>query len=220
MRLLAGVLIMIFGASCNTSPGASGDLPVPKDDIPLAQQTEQRKAVLASGCFWCTEAVYEQVPGVIDAVSGYAGDTKENADYEVVSSGRTNHAEAVEVTYDASKVTFGELLRVFFATHDPTTLNRQGPDQGRQYRSAIFFASEAEKRVAQNYIEQLKQAGAFKDPIVTTLEPLTEFFVAEDYHQDYARENPMQPYIQRYALPKAAKAKEKFGRPTTRPTTK
>ena len=224
MRFLAGVLVMVIGASCSSGAGgdSAGDVPLPKDDIPLAAEFQKRTAVFAGGCFWCTEAIYEQIPGVIDVVSGYAGDSKEKANYEAVSSGTTNHAEAVQVTYDASKVTYGKLLQVFFATHDPTTLNRQGPDTGRQYRSAIFYANDGEKRVAGKYIEQLKDAKVFGKPIVTTLEPLKEFFPAEQYHQDYARENPLQPYIQRYALPKAAKAREKFGKaaaPTTAPTT-
>lgn len=209
-----------FGASCST--GHASDLPDPKVDLPLAQQTEQRTAVLASGCFWCTEAVYEQIPGVSDVVSGYAGDTKGKATYDLVCSDATNHAECVQVTYDASKVTYGHLLKVFFASHDPTTLNRQGPDAGKQYRSAIFYANDDERRVAQAYIQQLTEAKSFGRPIVTTLEKLQPngFYPAEQYHQDYARLNPFQPYIQRYATPKAQKAKEKFGQiPTTRKTT-
>lgn len=205
-----------FGASCSIG-AAAGDLPEPRQDIPLTQQPEQRTAVLASGCFWCTEAVFEQIPGVSDAVSGYAGDSKEKAVYEIVSSHMTNHAESVQVTYDASKVTYGHLLKVFFATHDPTTMNRQGPDEGKQYRSAVFYANEDERRVAEAYIKQLTEAKAFSKPIVTTLEKLQPngFYPAEQYHQDYAKLNPFQPYIQRYATPKAQKAKEKFGSPTT-----
>lgn len=203
-----------LGASC--AVGKVPDVvPAAKEDIPLTGQSEQRKAVLASGCFWCTEAVFQQIPGVMQVVSGYAGDTKETANYEAVCSHQTNHAECVQVTYDASKVTYGRLLQAFFSSHDPTTLNRQGPDEGRQYRSAIFYGSEEEKRVAGAYIKQLDEAKVFGDAVVTSLEKLTEFYPAETYHQNYARSHPFQPYIERYALPKAAKAKKNFG--TTQP---
>jgi len=179
-------------------------VPVEKDDAAV----EPRVAVFAGGCFWCTEAVFEQLPGVSDVVSGYAGGTRETANYKAVSSGTTDHAEAIRITYDPRKVTYGQLLYLFFLTHDPTTKDRQGPDIGRQYRSAIFFANEEEKRVAAAYIRQLDEAKAFSRPIVTTLEPLTDFFPAEDYHQDFARTNPGHPYIQRWALPKVEKAKK------------
>lgn len=198
--------------ACGTA--SADDLPPAKQDIPLAAAPEARKAVLASGCFWCTETVFEHIPGVTDAVSGYAGDTKAKASYEKVSGHATKHAECVQVTYDASKVTYGKLLQIFFTTHDPTTLNRQGPDEGPQYRSAIFVANDDEKRVAEAYIRQLDDTKAFDKRIVTTVEPLTGFYPAEDYHQDYAKLNPLQPYIQRYAKPKAQKAKEKFGATT------
>ncbi len=203
------------GASCTIA--ATGDLPEPRQDIPLTEQSQKRTAVLAGGCFWCTEAVFENIPGVIDVVSGYAGDTRDKASYEMVCADLTKHAECVQITYDASRVTYGRLLHVFFSTHDPTTLNRQGPDTGAQYRSAIFYGNAEEKRVAEAYINQLEEARAFPDRIVTTLEKLEEFYPAEQYHQDYARLNPLQPYIQRYAIPKAQKAREKFGSPTTRP---
>jgi peptide-methionine (S)-S-oxide reductase len=204
----------ILGASC--AIGKVPDVvPAPKQDLPLTAQSEVRKAVLASGCFWCTEAVYQQIPGVTKIVSGYAGDTKETANYETVCSHTTNHAECVQLTYDASKVTYGKLLQVFFSSHDPTTLNRQGPDSGKQYRSAIFYGNDDEKRIAAAYIKQLDEAKVFGEPIVTSLEKLTEFYPAETYHQDYAERNPFQPYIQHYALPKAAKARKYFG--TTQP---
>ena len=210
---------MIFGTGVACSTAAAGDLPQAKQDIALTATPELRKAVLASGCFWCSETVFEQVPGVTDVVSGYAGDTKGKATYDLVSGHGTKHAECVQITYDASKVTYGKLLQIFFTTHDPTTLNRQGPDEGSQYRSAIFVANDEEQRVAEAYIAQLGEAKAFDKPIVTTVERLAEFYPAEQYHQDYARLNPLQPYIQRYARPKAQKAKEKFGA-TTQNTTK
>jgi peptide-methionine (S)-S-oxide reductase len=210
-------MAIIFGASCASSASA-GHLPAPAVDIPPGKAGEQRTAVFAGGCFWCTEAVFQQIPGVIKVVAGYAGDSKETADYETVSSGRTNHAESIQITYDAEKVTYGRLLQVFFSTHDPTTLNRQGPDSGRQYRSAVFYADPDQKRVAEAYVQQLTQAKAFTKPIVTSFEPLKEFYPAETYHQDYAKLNPFQPYIQRYAIPKAQKAKAEFGaEPATRP---
>lgn len=205
-----GVILMALIANTNQA-GIPADVPAPANDLPLAEQSETHRAVLASGCFWCTEAVFENVPGVIDVISGYSGGSKEAANYEEVCTGRTDHAEAVEVTYDASKVTYGKILQAFFLTHDPTTLNRQGPDVGRQYRSAIFYSDDKERQIAQAYIRQLNEAGIFGDPIVTSLEPFQVFYPAERYHQDYARNNPLQPYIQRYALPKADKAKKRFG---------
>lgn len=214
-----GVIAMVVGSACSVGVVAS-DLPAPKEDIPLTSQSESRTAVLASGCFWCSQAVFEQIPGVSSVVSGYAGDSKDKAVYGIVSSHMTNHAECVQVTYDASKVTYGHLLQVFFYTHDPTTLNRQGPDEGTQYRSAIFYANDDQKRVAEAYIKQFNEAKVFAKPIVTSLEKLAPggFYPAEQYHQDYAKLNPFQPYIQRYAIPKAKKAREKFG--TTQPSMK
>lgn len=211
----------LCGASCAVGAGAGAGekLPVPLEDIPLSQTSQQKQAVFASGCFWCSEAVFEQIPGVVSVLSGYAGDSQDTANYETVSSGQTNHAESVQISYDASKVTYGRLLQVFFSTHDPTTPNRQGPDTGRQYRSAIFYANDDEKRVAQAYVKQLETAKSFSRPIVTTFEPLKQFYPAEQYHQDYAKLNPFQPYIQRYAIPKAEKAKKLFGAPpTTQPS--
>jgi peptide-methionine (S)-S-oxide reductase len=220
-HLLKGAVVMaiIFGTSCATSV-ATGHLPAPATDIPLGKSGELRTAVFAGGCFWCTEAVFQQIPGVVKVVSGYAGGDRETADYETVSTGRTDHAESIQITYAADKVTYGRLLQVFFSTHDPMTLNRQGPDAGRQYRSAIFYADDGQKRVADAYVRQLTDAKAFSKPIVTTFEPLKDFYPAEVYHQDYAHLNPFQPYIQRYAIPKAQKAKAEFGvetRATTRP---
>lgn len=174
---------------------------------PLAPQ--QRTAVFGGGCFWCTEAAYEQLTGVIKVESGYAGGTAETANYGDVCSGTTGHAEVIRVTYDPGQISFGQLLDVFFDAHDPTQLNRQGHDVGTQYRSAIFFNDQAERDEAAAKIVALTEAKAFSDPIVTTLEPLTEFFRAEDYHQGYAKANPFQPYIQRKAIPLACKVRAK-----------
>lgn len=168
-----------------------------------------QSAVFAGGCFWCTEAVYRQIDGVLDVVSGYAGDSAATANYDAVCSGRTKHAEAIRITFDPKRTSYGQLLKVFFAiAHDPTTKDRQGNDVGHQYRSAIFFANDEERQVAQAYVKKLEAARAFPAPIVTTFEPLTEFFEAERYHQDYAARNPNQPYIRAVAAPKVEKLKK------------
>jgi peptide-methionine (S)-S-oxide reductase len=183
-------------------------LPGAAYDIPATPNGELRTTVLAGGCFWGIEAVFEHVKGVTKVVSGYAGGTKETASYDKVSSGKTGHAEAVQITYDPAQVSYGTLLKVFFSVaHDPTQLNRQGPDVGPQYRSAIFYGSDEEKRAAEAYIAQLEQAKAFPRPIVTDVAPLDEFYPAEDYHQDYAVRNPTQPYIVIHDLPKVERLK-------------
>lgn len=198
--------------ACSLPQAHAEDLPNPKDDIKAAADQTSATAILAGGCFWCTEAAFEQVPGVSDVVSGYAGGSKEDATYEKICSGTTKHAEAIKITYNPQKVTFGQLLKVLFYAIDPTTKDAQGPDSGPQYRSAVFHQNEDEKRVAEAYIKQLNDAKTFPSPIVTTVEPIGDgFFDAEKYHQDYARANPDQPYIARNALPKAEKVKSKFG---------
>jgi peptide-methionine (S)-S-oxide reductase len=182
--------------------------PDPLIDIDKAEQSGSQNIVLAGGCFWCVEAVYLQLEGVSKVVSGYAGGTAETADYRTVCAGTTNHAEVVQITYDPSRITYGQILKVFFwIAHDPTELNRQGNDIGRQYRSAIFYASERQREVAAAYIKQLDQAKVFPRPIVTTLEPLDAFFEAEAYHQNYAARNPAQPYIAAVAAPKVEKVR-------------
>ena len=188
------------------------NFPDPKIDEPLTTSSTEKAAVFAGGCFWCVEAVFKELRGVISVRNGYAGDTADTANYKSVCSGSTNHAEAIEVRYDASQTTFGQLLKIHFSVaHDPTQLNRQGNDIGRQYRSAIFFADDEQKRIAEAYIHQLTEARVFNDPIVTTLEPLMAFYEAEDYHQDYAARNPDQPYIAYIAQPKVEKLRENFG---------
>jgi peptide-methionine (S)-S-oxide reductase len=187
------------------------DFPNPRTDEPLAPAPAEKTAVFAGGCFWCVEAVFRELRGVISVRNGYAGDSEDTANYRTVCSGRTNHAEAIEIRYDASQTTFGQLLKIHFSVaHDPTQLNRQGNDFGRQYRSAIFYADEEQKRIAEAYIRQLNEARVFSDPIVTTLEKLEAFYVAEDYHQDYAARNPNQPYIAYVAQPKVEKLRENF----------
>ena len=191
---------------------AADDFPDPKTDVAAKPGASEAAAVFAGGCFWCTEAVYRELDGVKSVVSGYAGGTAETANYEAVCGGRTNHAEVIEIRYDPAKLSFGQLLKIFFSVaHDPTQLNRQGNDVGRQYRSAIFHADDEQKRVARAYIDQLNAAKAFDRPIATTLEPLERFYPGEDYHQDYARRNPYQPYIMMTAAPKLQKLRKRYG---------
>jgi peptide methionine sulfoxide reductase msrA/msrB len=174
--------------------------------------TQTETAVFAGGCFWCTEAAFEQLDGVLDVTSGYSGGKKETANYERVCMGDTGHAEAIRITYDPRRISFENLLDVFFDAHDPTQLNHQGADWGTQYRSAIFYANPAQKAAAEARIKELTDAKTFPKPIVTTLEPLESFFPAEDYHQDYARQNPSQPYIMAHATPKACQVRQKHSK--------
>jgi peptide-methionine (S)-S-oxide reductase len=164
--------------------------------------------VFAGGCFWCTEAAFEQLAGVSDVTSGYAGGTAATANYEQYAS--TNHAEVVKVTYDPSKITYATLLQVFFTETEPTVKDQQGPDRGHQYRHANFYQNADEKRVAEAYIKQLTDAKVFDEPIVTTLEPLEKFYPAEEYHQDFVQKHPDHPYVRQWSVPKLKKLKEKF----------
>ena len=177
---------------------------------PTKKKTES-VATLAGGCFWCTEAVFERMRGVNEVVSGYIGGHVENPTYEQVCGKRTGHAEAVEVYYDPAVISYDELLKIFFKTHDPTTLNRQGADEGPQYRSGIFYHDEKEKRAAAAFIKKLDASKTFAGPIVTTLEPATTFYPAEEYHQDYFRLNPNAGYCKYVVSKKVQKAKEEFG---------
>ncbi len=204
-------LIALFSLPLLISMGHAAPLPPPVVDIPAASVKGPQTAVFAGGCFWGVEAVFRHVKGVTRAVSGYAGGTVKNPSYEQVSSGRTGHAESVEVTYDPAQISYGQLLVVFFSVaHDPTELNRQGPDVGTQYRSAIFYVNEEQKRVAQAYIDRLAQARAFGSPIVTQVAPLAAFYPAEDYHQNYLALHPTQPYIVYNDLPKLAALRKEF----------
>ena len=207
MRLVAVSLLAV----CSMVEAAVVVLPDPVSDAPLAAKSSSQTAVFAGGCFWGIEAVFEHVKGVTQAVSGYSGGTAETADYQKVSAGRTAHAEVVQVTYDPSKVSYGQLLKVFFSVaHDPTQLNRQGPDTDPQYRSAIFTVDAAQQRAAQAYIAQLQAAKSFPRPIVTQVVALKAFYVAEPYHQDYVVHHPDQPYIIYNDLPKVAALKKQF----------
>lgn len=185
--------------------------PLPDPAVDLDRTAARRTAVIAGGCFWCTEAVFESVAGVQKVVSGYAGGDAQSAHYEMVGSGRTKHAEAIEITYDPRVISYGQLLKIFFqVAHDPTQKDRQGPDYGPQYRSTIFYRDAEEKRVAESYIKQLTAAKAFSQPIATTLEPLSRFFPAEDNHQDFVARNPANGYVQANSLPKVEKLKKDF----------
>jgi peptide-methionine (S)-S-oxide reductase len=202
------IAMAIFGAWALAEPVVL--VPPPTADNAKAPGPMQT-AVLAGGCFWGVEAVFEHVRGVRDVVSGYAGGTADSARYDVVGSGRTGHAESVQVTFDPAQVSYGELLRVFFSVaHDPTQLNRQGPDTGPQYRSEIFYADEAQKDVAQRYIEELSASGVFRRDIVTRVEPLDAFYPAEAYHQDFIENNPRHPYVVFNDLPKLRNLEKTF----------
>ncbi len=185
-------------------------VPAPKVDDVLAAKPGREAAVFAGGCFWGTQTVFEHVKGVLSTTAGYAGGTKDTATYAQVTTETTKHAESVEVVFDPSKITYGELLRIFFAIHDPTTLNRQGPDVGTSYRSAIFTADADQARIAKAYIAQLSAEHVFSRPIVTAVTPDAGFYRAEDYHQDYALNNPDNPYIMVCDRPKLETLKTEF----------
>ena len=203
--LLAGAaaLALLLGAA-----RARADFPDPPVD---PAEKGARTAVFAGGCFWGVEAVFERLKGVQEVVSGYSGGEARTAQYELVGTGRTGHAESVRVTYDPAQVSYGTLLKVFFSVaHDPTQLNYQGPDHGSQYRSAIFYADDAQRRVAEQYIRALDKAKVYRDKIVTELVPLKAFYPAEGYHQDYLRQHPTQPYIMMFDLPKIAALEQAY----------
>lgn len=200
----------VAGTSASHTAADLGSLAPTPTSAPTDSKGSQ-SAVFAGGCFWGIEAVFEHVKGVTDARSGYAGGTKEDADYDKVSGEKTGHAEAVQVTFDPSKVTYVQLLTIFFSVaHDATEVDRQGPDIGKQYRSEIFFVNDEQKKLASDYIAAIDKAKVLAKPVATKVSPLTEFFEAEKYHQDYARKNPTQPYIIYHDLPKIAALKERF----------
>jgi len=213
-------LILIVGLIAWTAVRALGSrppeppklpFPAPAMDAPLAAAKSQQTAVLAGGCFWGIQAVFEHVKGVSSAISGYAGGHVKSPSYESVSMGVTGHAETVSITYDPSQVTYGQLLMVYFSVaHDPTQWNRQGPDTGSQYRSVIFFTSEEQKHIAEAYLAQLDAAKVYSRKIVTAVEPYKAFYPAEDYHQDYLKNNPSNPYIVYNDLPKLENLKKVF----------
>ena len=207
------VAAIVYGVSRMTLPGSAADtgqsFPNPTTD--MAMSTTTQTAVFAGGCFWGMEGVFEHLKGVSNVTSGYSGGNAATAHYEEVSSGDTGHAESVQITYNPAQISYGQLLKVYFAVaHDPTELNRQGPDSGTQYRSEIFFTNDQQKQVAQAYIGQLNQTHVFPKPIVTQLAPLNHFYAAEDYHQNFIDRNPSHPYIVINDLPKIAHLQSQF----------
>lgn len=206
--VLAVFLTAIFAFSYPSS--LRGDEDAKESAASTAEKPKEAVVILAGGCFWCTEAVYERMDGINDVVSGYIGGHVPNPNYQLVCTGTTGHAEAVQLFYDPSKTSYDEILKVFFKTHDPTTLNRQGVDQGTQYRSAIFYENEEQKKMTEAFIEKLEKDGEFRNPIVTTLEPITKFYTAEEYHQDYFRRNPNAAYCQRVVVDKVRKFNRNF----------
>ena len=209
LRGLAILAVLFAITGISLAGGHSAALPNPVLDAPLVKTNGQQTAVLAGGCFWGIQAVFQHVKGVTHVTSGYSGGASATAEYEVVSTGATGHAESVEIRYDPAQVSYGQLLKVFFSVaHDPTELNRQGPDTGSQYRSAIFYGSDEQKRIAQAYISQLEQAKLFRGPIVTQVVPLKKFYPAEAYHQDYASHHPNDPYIAFNDRPKVERLRQ------------
>jgi peptide-methionine (S)-S-oxide reductase len=207
-RSISAVLLL---STCLAHAASHPLIPPPSADIPLVSQPGKATAVFAGGCFWGTQAVFQRVKGVLATTTGYSGGSAQTATYKQVITETTGHAESVEVIYDPSRITYGQLLRIFFSVaHDPTELNRQGPDVGTSYRSAIFYASADQQRIAKAYIAQLDSGKLFPKPIVTEIVPLKAFYRAENYHQDYAYYNPDNPYIQVCDRPKIAALKEQF----------
>ncbi len=203
------VLIIFLTWSCQARENTA-DINKAKPVLTTAQQQRLDTVYFASGCFWCTEAVFERVQGVYDVVSGYSGGDKKNPTYEQVGAGLTNYAEAVRVVYDPDEISYSELLEIFFASHDPTQLNRQGPDVGKQYRSAIFYRTDSEKSLATAMKEKLNRSGKSKGPVVTEITRFKTFYVAEDYHQDYYEIHPENPYVQSVSKPKVEKFMKEF----------
>jgi peptide-methionine (S)-S-oxide reductase len=208
-----GVFVLAAAFVATRGVKAAGRAPIPPAtaDIALAHASGKETAVFAGGCFWGTQSVFERVKGVIDTTVGYAGGSKETATYDQVTTETTGHAESVRVDYDPSKITYGQLLRIYFSVaHDPTQLNRQGPDVGTSYRSAIFYANDEQRKISQAYIAQLDAAHVFPRPIVTQVVPLKGFYDAESYHQHYADQNPDNPYILVCDRPKVEALKAQF----------
>jgi len=212
---LAAVSCSKIGNSIETVTAQTKDNPANTQPIvsatPAVKAKGEQIAVFAGGCFWGVEAVFEHIKGVSDVTSGYSGGTKQTADYEMVSGGETKHAEVVKVVYDPAQISYEQLLKVFFAVaHDPTELNRQGPDTGTQYRSAIFYSNDEQKRLTENYVAELTKTKTFAKPIVTQIVALGEFYKAEDYHQDYLVRHPNQPYIVINDQPKVEALQKQF----------
>jgi peptide-methionine (S)-S-oxide reductase len=211
MRNMLAALLMVFAASLGCNAATKTPIPAITNDVALAQSSGKQTAVFAGGCFWGTQSVFERVQGVISTTAGYAGGSAATATYDQVTQENTGHAESVKVVYDPSKITYGQLLRIFFSVaHDPTELNRQGPDVGSSYRSVIFYTNDEQQKISKEYIAQLDAAKVFRKPIVTEVVPLKGFYDAESYHQDYALHNPNNPYIMVCDRPKIDALKKQF----------
>ena len=211
MRNILATLLVVFAASIGCNAAAKTPIPAPTSDATLAQSSGKQTAVFAGGCFWGTQSVFERVKGVISTTAGYAGGSASTATYDQVTQENTGHAESVKVVFDPSKITYGQLLRIFFSVaHDPTQLNRQGPDVGSSYRSVIFYMNDEQQKISKDYIAQLDAAKVFRKPIVTEVVPMKGFYDAESYHQDYALHNPDNPYIMVCDRPKIADLKQQF----------
>jgi peptide-methionine (S)-S-oxide reductase len=209
--LLAVVMVTLLLSCGANAEAVNKAIPAPDVDTPAAETAKPQVAVLAGGCFWGLQGMFEHVQGVTRVVAGYSGGAKATAHYEMVGTETTGHAESVEITFDPKKISYGQLLRLFFSVaHDPTELDRQGPDRGPSYRSEIFFTSPSQERIARAYVQQLAKAKVFASPIVTKIEPLKGFYAAEDYHQDYLIRNPQQPYIVYNDLPKIEALKQAY----------
>lgn len=210
VALIVTLRLTLPNAESNPSTSIAAS-PIPDPIVNASTAMRSQTAVFAGGCFWGTEAVFEHVKGVSRVVSGYSGGSAATAHYEMVGSGLTGHAESVQITYDPSQISYGQLLKVYFSVaHDPTQLNQQTPDRGTQYRSAIFFANREQQQVAQAYIDQLAQAHSFRKPIVTQLTPLQSFYAAEDYHQNFIDRHPAYPYVVMHDLPKLKRLQAQF----------
>ena len=209
MKIILSLLSFLSINSCFTETKSSKEI---QKNISLNDQTskEFKKAYFASGCFWCVESIYESVLGVEEVYSGYAGGETENPSYEKILTGKTGHAEAVEVIYNPKIISFENLVQIFFGTHDPTTLNRQGPDKGSQYRSIAFYQNENEKKIIESYIDYLIRNKSFKNEIVTEVKALKKFFRAEEYHQNFENKNPYNPYIINVSIPRLKKFQKKY----------
>jgi len=212
LPLLLSAFLMI---ACASNPQAQGDIQASSYTVEPAKLSPKEKenlavATFAGGCFWCTEAVFEQVKGVKSVVSGYAGGSKANPTYKEVAAGKTDYAESIQIYFDEEEISFQELLEIFFGTHDPTQLNRQGPDVGKQYRSEVFYHSDKQKQEVEQYIQKLSASGKYDDPIVTQVSAFEKFYNAEDYHQNYYEHNPDNPYIINVAEPKISKFKKNY----------
>jgi len=204
--IFISVMVLLAGVSCGQRPTADANNAMTTENKTNGLQV----ATFGNGCFWCTEAIFQRLNGVEKVVSGYSGGKVKNPTYKEVCSGLTGHAEVIQITYDAKKISFDELLEVFWKTHDPTTLNRQGADEGTQYRSAVFYHTDEQKRLAEEYKKKLDASGAFDNPIVTEITPFTAFYPAEDYHQNYFNLNGTQPYCSFVIQPKVEKFEKVF----------